>query len=675
MRVISNDHSFQIATPAGEVLIRHSADRPAFSVGRAQADISMYRGNFDLSETLSERIDLVNFNIASNNGQCPIINLADASDHILLTLTLAREGLTFDARDSGLNRFWLRLAGKKDEAIWGAGEQLSYLNLKGRHFPLWAAESGVGRDKSTELTQTMDREGKAGGDYWSTGYPQPTFLSSRRYAVHVNTSAYAEFDFRSEDQHEIYCWEIPKELLIFEQANLADLVSDLAQYFGHPQVLPDWALTGAIVGLKDGLRSFDRLETIVASGAVITGLWCEDWAGLRETSFGRRLFWDWQKDDQRYPGLIEKIALLAERGIRFLAYINPYLCDDGDLFKAAKEKGYLARRLDSDDVYLADFGEFDCALVDFTNVAACQWFAAEVIGKEMLDIGISGWMADFGEYLPVDIRLHDGSDPALLHNAWPVLWAKVNHDAIQSHGDGDKDLFFMRSGGTGSQRYCPLLWAGDQSVDFSRHDGIGTVICGALSSGLIGNCFHHSDIGGYTSLHGNLRTAELMMRWAEMAAFTPVMRTHEGNRPDDNLQIDSTEQILNHFAAMTCIHKMLLPYSRSVSQEAALTGIPAQRPMFLHFEDQPQCNDIQDQYLFGPDLVVAPIVEQGQNRRPVFLPDGEEWVALWTGEVQRCGWIKYPAPLGYPPVFYRRSSQFAPLFRNIGNSHSGRGDY
>lgn len=85
----------------------------------------------------------------------------------------------------------------------------------------------------------------------------------------------------------------------------------------------------------------------------------------------------------------------------------------------------------------------------------------------------------------------------------------------------------MRAGGTGSQKYCTLLWAGDQSVDFSRHDGLCTVICAALSSGMVGCGLNHCDIGGYTSLFDNCRTKEVFLRWAEMAAFMPVMRTHE----------------------------------------------------------------------------------------------------------------------------------------------------
>ena len=109
---------------------------------------------------------------------------------------------------------------------------------------------------------------------------------------------------------------------------------------------------------------------MIAAGAVVTGLWCEDWAGLRVTSFGKRLFWDWRASESRYPGLREKVAKLGERGIRFLSYVNPYLAVDGLLYGEALQGGYLALQLDADEPYLVDFGEFFCGIVDFTNPAA-----------------------------------------------------------------------------------------------------------------------------------------------------------------------------------------------------------------------------------------------------------------------------------------------------------------
>ena len=230
------------------------------------------------------------------------------------------------------------------------------------------------------------------------------------------------------------------------------------------------------------------------------------------------------------------IEELHARGIKFLGYVNPYLVNDGELYAEGKKRGVFAKKADGSD-YLVDFGEFYCGVVDFTNPEAYNWFKDEVIKKYTLDIGIDGWMADFGEYLPTDaLVLANGVSPMIEHNHWPVLWAKCNYDAVKESGKLGQVVYFMRAGGTGSQKYCTLLWAGDQSVDFSRHDGLCTVICAALSSGMVGCGLNHCDIGGYTSLFDNCRTKEVFLRWAEMAAFMPVMRTHEGNRPDTNFQ-------------------------------------------------------------------------------------------------------------------------------------------
>jgi alpha-glucosidase len=338
---------------------------------------------------------------------------------------------------------------------------------------------------------------------------------------------------------------------------------------------------------------------------------------------------------------------------------------DGAQFQEAVAAGHLALRQDRDEPYLVDFGEFNCGVVDFTRPETCAWFAERVIGREMLDFGLSGWMADFGEYLPTDLRLHDGSDPMLLHNRWPVLWAEVNASAIASRGRTGDALFFMRAGFSGVQAHCPLLWAGDQCVDWTRHDGIGTTITAALSAGLVGNAYSHSDLGGYTSLHGNVRTAELIMRWSELAAFTPVMRTHEGNRPDDNLQVDSTPEILAHFASMTLVHAALAPYVGHLCREAAATGLPAQRPLFLHYPAERSLHAVQDQYLYGADMLVAPIIEEGATARTVILPGRELWTHLWSGADFAAGTHQIQAPLGQPPVFYQPDSAFAALFESL----------
>ncbi len=642
-------------------VLRHTTESPSIFVGKGQERMDMYRGNFDIEDYVVERVALRHAAVDGDN----IVLSADEEQPPKLRLHIAQDTVRIETLDPSINRFWLRTVAEKDECVWGGGEQMSYFNMRGRKFPLWTSEPGVGRDKTTEITFKADVSSKAGGDYYHTNYPQPTYISSRHYALHVETTAYSVFDFRRDTFHEIEAWAVPEHLEFFAADTFKNLVGQLSARFGRQPELPDWVYNGAIIGLKDGEQSFARLERIRAAGVKVSGLWCEDWVGLRHTSFGARLFWDWKANEERYPALRQKIAELADNNIRFLGYVNPYLCVDGSFFPEAEAKGYFAKN-DAGETALVDFGEFDCGVVDFTNPDAMDWFAETIIGQNMLDFGLSGWMADFGEYLPIDIHLSNGVDAKLMHNAWPTIWAEVNAKAVASRGKIGETLFFMRAGFTGVQAHCPLLWGGDQSVDFTRHDGLVTVMSGALSSGLLGNAYHHSDIGGYTSLFGNVRTAELIMRWAEMGAFTPVMRTHEGNRPRDNLQIDQDEAVLKHFARMTSIYVHLAPYLKALSKEAAETGLPVQRPLFLHHEDDRRTYEIQDAYLYGAELLIAPVWQAGQNERTLYLPKGAEWVHVWSGATHDGGQeVTVAAPVGQPPVFFRKDAENAGLFAGI----------
>jgi sulfoquinovosidase len=666
MRLIEHSAGFDLEV-SGRTVLRHRHGQPCLFVGAGEPTVRMNRGHFRVSDYVSARIPLTHAVLSKVAQKIRISLAANPGGASLLEVEASAAGegatLTFRCPDPSINRLWIRISAEPAEHVWGGGEQLSYFDLRGRHFPCWTSEPGVGRDKSTLLTFKADQVDGGGGDYYNTNYPQPTYISSRRYALHVQTTAYSAFDFRHDGFHEIEVWALPEQIEIWAADHFTDLVGALSTRFGRQPPLPAWVMQGAIIGLKDGDRSFERLELFVAAGAAICGLWCEDWVGVRETSFGRRLFWDWKWSPARYPDLERRISTLAARGIRFLGYVNPYLCVDGTLYPQAVAAGYLALKADRAEPYLVDFGEFLCGIVDFSNSAAADWFQEHVIGRNLLDFGLSGWMADFGEYLPTDVCLASGLDGMLAHNAWPTLWAKVNADAVASRGKTGETLFFMRAGFTGVQAFCPLLWAGDQSVDFSRHDGLQTVICAALSSGLLGNAYHHSDIGGYTSLFGNVRTPELIQRWAEMAAFTAVMRSHEGNRPGENLQIDQDPEVLSHFARMTRVYRHLAPYVACLSREAAETGLPLQRPLFLHFEDDPLAYEGQTSYLYGPDLLVAPVIEPHATRWRTYLPAGASWIHVWSGEEFAGGApVEVAAPLGQPPVFYRKGSAHQSLF-------------
>ncbi len=697
----------------GKVVIRHSADSPFLFAGQGQETIDMYRGNFEIEDRIIRRVPLTQWEISKEFGQATTPETEGAADLVVRFYSCDHAGIECSIReeqgrcvlsfsdDSGIsdhpdhpagevksretdNRFWFRFPALADEKVYGAGEQFSYLNLRGRRFPLWTSEQGVGRNKSTPITFQADVQDRCGGDYWWTFFPQPTFVSSERYYLHVDSRSYAAFDFRDPEFHELEFWELPESMTVFHGPTMAETVQDVSALLGRQPELPDWVHDGVILGIQGGTQVCqEKTQAALDAKVPVAGIWAQDWEGIRMTSFGQRLMWNWQWDENRYPGLPETMQQWKQQGIRFLGYANPYLAVDTPLFKEAQAQGLLAKNEQGTD-YLVDFGEFDAGMPDFTNPLAYEWYKG-VLKKHLVDFGLGGWMADFGEYLPHDTVLFDGTPGMLAHNPWPALWARLNREVIDEAGVTDQVTFFMRAGYTGSQRWCPLMWAGDQNVDWSEDDGLLSVIPAALSLAVCGHGLHHSDIGGYTTLYGMKRTKELFMRWAEFAAFTPVMRGHEGNRPKDNWQFDSDRETLEHLARMAGVFKALKPYRKNAVRENAQQGLPVMRPMFLHYEQDEPSWTIKDQYLLGRDVLVAPIVSEGWQSRMVHLPREAEaaegildpgksapsanlggetkpWIHLWTGKAYGAGDWEIQALLGQPPVFYRAGSSWKSCF-------------
>ncbi len=643
-----------------EIIIQHTSKAPAFYVGQGVETIDSYRGNFEIDDYITSRVPLTdvavdNQTITFSHQDIQLtVDLSVDNDRLYATFTL----------NQPMNRFWFRLYAHPEETVYGCGEQSSYFNLRGRDFPLFTSESGVGRDPHSLTTFYANLKDKAGGYYYSTYYPETSFVSSRKYWFHLDTYAYAIFNFKNAHFHEFLTWDIPKGFVLSKKPHYADLLTDLTEVTGRSPLLPDYLLDGMVLGVQGGLdQVLTYLKLAKDHEVKVSGLWCQDWAGYRFTTFGKRLYWNWKLNESLYPNLPEVIKELEKENVHFLSYICPFLLENESLFLEAESQGFLVLNQNNES-YKEDFGEFYCGIVDLTNPDAYQWYK-EIIKKNLISLGIKGWMADFGEYLPIDCKLHNGVDAVLMHNEWPVLWAKCNYEAVKETNNLGKVFYFMRAGGYLSQTYATSLWAGDQSVNWEIHDGIASTIPAALSVGIIGNPFTHSDIGGYTSLHGNIRTKELFDRWCEMNVFTSYMRSHEGNRPKENFQFYQDEDTLKHMARMTKIRVALKPYIKHLYHEATLLGYPVQRPLFFHYEEDEKGYHLQYQYLFGKDILVKPVVQASQTSSDVYLPK-DEWIHLWTGERFEGGKeVKVDCPIGYPPVFYRKKSSFSYIFELI----------
>ncbi|MHA1428044.1 MAG: alpha-glucosidase [Candidatus Helarchaeota archaeon] len=649
------------------LFLHHSFRTPCLEIGLGLGRFKSKYGHFKIRDKMKKRRKLISFNVTAQSPER--INIEFYSELATINLTFAvtnnRLEITPNCTNPEVNRFWMAIHADEQEAVFGCGEQFSEFNLRGKNVPLWVQESGICRGDPKWLTFFMNILAGVGGHWYSTYYPQPTFISSENYYCHVETTSYAEFNFTNEICHILYIWEIPRKIILGKYESALETVSNLTKFLGIQPELPEWVYDGVWLGIQGGNEIIEqKLKRCVEKGIKVAAVWCQDWQGIRMRRLGKRLFWNWIYDKELYSNLPEFIKSLNERGIRFLGYINSFLSveDDAPLYNEASAKGLCVKNKEGKD-YFIKTGNGITALLDLTNPETIKWLKA-VIKNNMIDIGLSGWMADFGEYLPSDAVLHTGENAADVHNKYPVLWAKIVRKAIEEAGKLGEIVFFTRSGYSHASKYTTLVWAGDQLVNWSKNAGFASVIPAGLSLGVCGIGYYHSDIGGYTTFWKFKRTKEIFMRWAEQAAFTMVMRTHEGNMPDRNVQFDKDEETLEHFSKMIQIHVHLKPYLVQLSQEYQKTGIPPLRAVYLHYPDDPETFSLKYQYLLGSDLLVAPVYKPQVASWKIYIPE-DLWIHLWSGKELAKGWHKVAAPIGYPPVFYRKNSEFTTLFTGL----------
>ena len=185
---------------AGRLVLSHSDACPALAMARGNPAVEMVCGNFRIEDAPAGLVEPAAWTITGD-----AVVLADALGPAA-RLEFVDARLRVELLRPGYDRIYLNFHAEPDETVWGGGEQMSYLALNGRAFPIWTSEPGVGRDKSTALTRLMDAQGMAGGDYWNTNYPQPTFLTSRWLAVHCTAESYAVMDFTDPERHRFEVW-------------------------------------------------------------------------------------------------------------------------------------------------------------------------------------------------------------------------------------------------------------------------------------------------------------------------------------------------------------------------------------------------------------------------------------------------------------------------------------
>ncbi|HMY10305.1 MAG TPA: alpha-glucosidase [Turneriella sp.] len=636
---------------------------PGFLSARVATDAVRERlASYKMHEVVREHCELQR--ISAGEASTAAINLAAelscsgtrAAIEISFTQAADHVALKIRPRDARFNRLLFSFMAEEGERVFGGGEQFTHLDLRGRRIPMLSEEQGIGRG-AQPITIGANLTAGAGGRDVTTYAPVPFFMTSAFRSFETSQTAYQLWDFKS-DHYCVEIWDNYLELRFSTAFAYGELMKRYTARSGRMQPLPEWA-SGTILGVQGGKDKVEQvLNAALKAGNPVTAIWIQDWVGRRLTGFGSQLWWRWLPDETAYPNFRAWVQQLRARGVRVLGYINPFLADEGPIFAEAKAKGYLVRKRDG-ELYKIQTAGFPAYLVDLSNAEA-RTFLKNIIRNNLIGNGLAGYMADFGEWLPWDAQLASGESAAHWHNRYPVEWARLNREAIREAGLEREVVFFTRAGFAGSAEHSTLFWLGDQMVSFDEYDGLASAVTGLLTGGISGITLNHSDIGGYTTINNPVknyhRSRELFLRWAEFAVFTPFFRTHEGNRPEKNYQAYSDEKIVAEFAALGRQHLALKPYFAQLMAEAAKSGMPLARPVFLHYPAEQETYLLRHQFLLGRDLMVAPVIEPAATSGRVYLP-ADTWIESSTGKkVTGPQWHTFAAPLGQPVAFIREGA-------------------
>ena len=337
-----------------------------------------------------------------------------------------------------------------------------------------------------------------------------------------------------------------------------------------------------------------------------------------------RLSTDFVWNSDRFGERGAFVAALAEHGFRLSVWEVPYLDPVSPLHGEAEAGGHLVRTTDGALARLCGTPTPDGrprSIIDLSRPATRRWW--QDLHAGLLADGVAVFKTDFGEGLPDDAALADGTPPAHAHNLFPLRYNSAVSEGIARH-TGRPPLVWGRSGWAGSQRF-PGQWGGDAE---STVAGMQATVRGGLSYAVSAPGFWSHDIGGF---FGPELTPGLYVRWTQLGALSPLMRAH-GLRPREPWQFG--HQALD--VARTWVRRRyeLLPYLWQVATASAALGLPVLRPLWLEDPDDPVAAGMDGQFLLGRDLLVAPVFDDGTAPVPrrVYVPRGR-WVDLWTGQV------------------------------------------
>lgn len=517
-------------------------------------------------------------------------------------------------------------------SFYGAGERGHNFNLAGDTLVMYNRQNygyTAGDPRIKQMNITM-----------------PLFLSSNGYAVVFDDYAAAEMvmsnpiTYTSESRSPISYY------FINGAGTLSDVTRELSSLTGRQDLPPFWSL--GYITSKYGYRTQDEtvgvVDTLRRAGYPVDGIVLDLYWYGKEQDMGR-LAWD----PEQWPDHKKMLSDLKKDGVNTVIISQPYILRNSrglDNYNELKSKGLLLKDSTGGPqevtIWVGEGGMFDMA-----NPETRKWLAERY--RQLTLEGVGGWWGDLGEpEVHPETGIHaNGLTTREYHNQYGNDWSEVIYDMFRKEFPDTRLMTMMRGGTTGLQRYSVFPWSTDVSRSWG---GLQPQVTIMLNSGLSGLGYMSHDVGGFAIDKEHPYDPELYVRWLQLGLFSPVLRTHAQSTAEPYKYPDQQDIIL----PLIRERYRWLPYNYTLAYENSALGQPLVRPLNFYSPGSTKFDDITDEYLWGRDILVAPVMTPGTTERNVIFPDG-----LWVDYnnprryYQGGDTISYPAPLSVLPLFVR----------------------
>ncbi len=516
-----------------------------------------------------------------------------------------------------------------EDHFYGTGERGTDLDKRGQSF--YSFNTQIGGYSSPLSTMNIN---------------VPFFTDKKGYAIYIDNTYPGWFDFGDSDITKFSYKASGGEMSYYFIAapTVPDQLEEYTWLTGRQPLPPKWAF--GYIQSKYGYRNESAAEAMVDTmrqkqipcDAIILDLYWYNQMG--------DVSWDFVN----WPSPFQMMSDFLNEGIKTIVITEPYIVQYSTNFQTAYSNGYFAFNQQGDPVLIPNFWYCGCnaGLIDLTNPAAKNWWWNK--HPSFFGSQLAGIWTDLGEPETHPSTMHHylGSRDKV-HNIYDFLWSQLIYDGISQIRPNQRVFNLTRSGFAGSQRYGVIPWSGDVAKEFG---GLKVQLPMLLNMGMSGFGYHNSDIGGFCC---GTTTPELYIRWMQYGTFCPITRAHgidsQPTEPWEHGEL--AEQISKYFISL---RYKLLPYIYTMAYENYKTGMPLARPLFFYYPDDQSLDNYSDEYMWGSSILVAPIVNEGQTSKNIYLPQGE-WIDFYHDVVYQGGQsYNIQTPINDLPLFIKRGS-------------------